>query len=174
MLLVKSELADFCRPLFFSCILENMNIKTLRGLTTEGPSQGAVVTVGLRIGKRRGVVSLPKKGEVLSPEVAKQEILKLRAKQVGAKAAASTIGQCEGRWMDQPEPTLVCEIKFFPSAREKHVETFERHVGALAENIAEKLGQQEVMIEMGGKTYRANAPTERGPKPLRREGRVIR
>jgi hypothetical protein len=76
--------------------------------------------------------------------------------------------------MDQPEPTLVCEIKFFPSAREKHVKTFEQHVGKLAEGIAEKLGQQEVLIEMGGKTYRANAPSERGPKPLRRGGKVIR
>jgi len=147
--------------------------KLLGGLTTEGTSQGAVITVGLRVGKRRGHV-LPRPGEVLAPDDAKREIIKLRAKQVGRKAAAATIGQCEGRWLDQPEPTLVCEIKFFPSARERRVATFERHVGMLAEGIAERLGQEEVLIEMGGQTYRANAPGERGPKPLRPGGRIIR
>ena len=148
--------------------------RTLKGLTSEGPTQSAVITVGLRVGKRRGVASLPREGEVVSAEVAKQEVFKLRARQVGNKAAASTMGQCEGRWTDQPEPTLVCEIKFFPSPREKRVATFERHVGALAEGIAARLGQQEVLIEMGGQTFRANAPGERGPEPLRPGGKVIR
>lgn len=148
--------------------------KTLGGLTAEGSSQGAVITVGLRVGKRRGQTSLPKKGQVLDPDVATKEIIRLRGKQVGSRAAAATIARCEGRWMDQPEPSLVCEIKFFPSLRERHPATFERHVGALAESIAECLGQEEVLIEMGGQTYRANAPGERGPKPLRRGGKVIR
>lgn len=148
--------------------------KTLRGFTAEGPTHLAVLSVGLRVGKRRKGGISQRKGEVIVPEVATKEIVALRARQVGRKAAAATITRCEGRWMDQPEPTLVCEIKFFPSSRERHAETFERHVSMLAERIAERLGQQEVIVEMGGQTYRANAPSERGPKPLRRGGKVIR
>jgi hypothetical protein len=147
--------------------------KALSGITSEGTSQDAIITVGLRVGKRRKT-ALAKKGQVIDPDVATKEIVSLRAQQVGNKAAAATITRCEGRWMDQPEPSLVCEIKFFPSPREKCTATFERHISVLAENIAEHLGQQEVLIEMGGQTYRANAPGERGPKPLRPGGRVIR
>jgi len=150
-----------------------MTTKTLKGFTAEGPSEGAVIIVGLRVGKRNKA-SLPKKGQVIDPDVATKEIVRLRSRQVGGRAAAATIMRCEGRWMDQAEPSLVCEIKFFPSQREKHTSTFERHVGVLAENIAESLGQQEVLVEMGGQTYRANSPGERGPKPMRTGGKVIR
>jgi len=123
--------------------------------------------------KRKGAI-LQRVGEVIGPDVATKELIALRTRQVGRKAAAATITRCEGRWMDQPEPTLVCEIKFFPSPRETHTTSFERHVSMLAEKLAERLGQQEVIVEMNGQTYRANAPNERGPEPLRPHGKRIR
>jgi hypothetical protein len=45
---------------------------------------------------------------------------------------------------------------------------------SLGELLAQRLGQQEVIIHLDDHLYRANAPGERGPKPLRRGGKVIR
>jgi len=151
-----------------------MRRREIGGITDEGSAKNAIITIGLRVGKRRRNSVAIKKGHVISTEQAAQEILALRAKQVGRLAAASTIKRCEGRWQGIAEPTLECELKFFPSAREQRAQTFERHVGILAEQIAERLGQKEVIVEMGGRTYRANAPRERGPKPLRAGGKRIR
>jgi hypothetical protein len=44
----------------------------------------------------------------------------------------------------------------------------------LAEKVAERFGQKEVRLRMGGRLYRANAPGEKGPKPLLPGGKVIR
>ena len=148
---------------------------TFSGLVEEGPGQVAELTIGLRVGKPRRGSLLRRCGAVIEPQVATDEILKLRTRQVGGRAASATITRCEGRWLGGPgEPTLVCQIEHVPSPRERLRITFERHMQALAERTALRFGQQEVWLRMGGKLYRANAPGEPAPKMLRPGGRVIR
>lgn len=116
-----------------------------------------------------------KKGLVLDAEDASRELMLLRSRQVGRKAASATMVKCQGMWLGGPgEPTLVCEIEHAPSPRERGAVAFERHMTALAEQAAERFGQKEVWIKIGADLYRANAPGEKGPKPMRRGGKVIR
>jgi hypothetical protein len=148
---------------------------TLSGYTDEGASERASFTVGLRADKPRPKSITQKKGTVIKTEVAQNEFARLRIAQVGPKGASATITRCEGRWADSPaEPTMVCEVEHIPSPKEARTRQFKKNMIALAEQLAERLGQHEVWLRLGGRLIRANAPGERGPKPLRRRGRVRR
>jgi len=148
---------------------------TWSGYTDEGVSQRASFTVGLRVDKPRVKSLTQKKGALIKPAVAQTEFTKLRIAQVGPKGASATITRCEGRWANSPaEPTMVCEIEHVPSPSEARPSQFKKNMITLAEKLAERLGQHEVWLRIDGRLIRANAPSERGPKPLRRTGRVRR
>jgi hypothetical protein len=101
--------------------------------------------------------------------------MRIRTQQVGKLAASATLAKCEGRWLGGPgEPTLVCEIEHIPSPREMRTRAFREHMISLGEVLAERFGQQEVWVKINRRLYRTNAPGERGPKPMRPGGRVIR
>lgn len=146
----------------------------LRGIAVEGPGERAALTIGLRVDKPRAGSVVRRKGTVISPGRARAELMRLREKQVGRLGAAATLVKCEGVWGGRPETALSCEIEYVPSPNETKRTVFRKHMLDLAEKAAERFGQQEVWLRMGGKLYRANAPGERGPKPLRRGGKVIR
>lgn len=146
----------------------------LSGATDEGSIIMAEFDVGLCVGKRRKGAVSRRCGKEIDAQVAKREVQHLRAKQVGKKAADWTVTSCEGRWQGTPESTLRCTIQFFPSRRERREGTFQRHMLALGEQVAARLGQRVVNLRMAGRAYRLNAPHERGPKPLNPLGRVIR
>lgn len=151
-----------------------MRHRSLRGATREGAGRAAVLTTGLRVDKPRGR-AITTKGRVIDVDRASNEIIRLRAQQVGKIAASATLAKCEGRWLGGAgEPTLVCQIEHIPSPREQRSGTFERHMLALAERVAERFGQKEVWVKIGDDLYRSNAPSERGPRPLRPGGKVIR
>jgi hypothetical protein len=149
-------------------------MKFLDGLTSEGWAPKATFKIGLRVGKPRPESIIRRKGALIDEARAIDEIYRLRARQVGRRAADNTVKRCQGRWLDTPKPTLECEIVFFPSGRERRDQTFRDHMLSLGELLAQRLGQQEVIIHLDDHLYRANAPGERGPKPLRRGGKVIR
>jgi hypothetical protein len=151
-----------------------MQGKVMHGATDEGQVPTATFKIGLRVGKSRSGAIARRKGALIDERQATDEIYRLRAHQVGRRAADNTVKRCQGRWLDTPEPTLECEIVFFPSGRERRDQTFQKHMLTLGERLAERLGQREIMIHMGGHVFRTNAPRERGPKPLRHEGRIIR
>lgn len=148
--------------------------RALRGVTNEGQAPTATFKIGLRVGKSRPGAIARRTGSLIDEARAINEIYRLRTRQVGRQAAANTVKRCEGRWLDTSEPTLECEIIFFPSGRERRDRTFHRHMLDLGERVAERLGQREVIIHMDDKIFRTNAPGERGPKPLRRGGKVVR
>lgn len=148
--------------------------KTLRGVTNEGQAPRATFKIGLRVGKPRPGSIVQRTGALIDEARAIDEIYRLRSHQVGRQAAANTVKRCAGRWLDTAEPTLECEIIFFPSGRERRDETFQKHMLDLGERMAERLGQREVLIHMDDQVFRTNAPGERGPRPLRRGGKVIR
>jgi hypothetical protein len=147
----------------------------LTGLIDEGFGLRAILTIALKAHKPRRHSLIRTRGELIDPERAAEEVTRLRARQVGGHAAASTITRCEGRtgkW--GAEPTLVCEIEHVPSPREKRESTFREHMFSLAEQAAERFGQEETWLRMGGRLYRASAPGEAAPAPLRKGARVIR
>jgi hypothetical protein len=149
--------------------------RTLYGSTNERTGPVAVIRTGLRVDKPRAKSLTKRKGTVLSSKRAANEVMLMRAAQVGNLSAAASLSKCEGRWMDGPgEPTLVCEIEHIPSEREKGTRTFRNHMITLGEQIAERFGQHEVWVKIDNNLYRTNAPDERGPKPLRAKGKVMR
>jgi hypothetical protein len=146
----------------------------IKGIAVEGPGDRATFTVGLRVDKPRSQSIVGRKGATITPRRARAELVRIREEQVGRLGAAATIVKCEGVWGGRPETALTCEIEYVPSPKETRRATFRKNMLDLAEKAAERLGQEEVWLRMGGKLYRANAPSERGPKPLRRGGKVIR
>jgi hypothetical protein len=147
----------------------------LYGLIDEGTGLRATFTVGLRVHKPRRRSMVKTKGELIDEARASDEMMSLRVRQVGTHAAGSTMTRCEGRtgkW--GAEPTLVCEVEHVPSARERRETTFKKHMFSLAEQAAERFGQEEVWLRMDQRLYRANAPGEKAPQALRKGARVIR
>lgn len=145
----------------------------LSGRTDQGAPVTAYFNVGLRVGKTRGIKSLPPLGKLIPEAQAAQAIMALRIAQVGRDAAAATITRCEGRWQGTKESSMVCEMKFFPSKKERTPKAFIENMQSLAEHAAKRLGQEEVIVEVGNRVIRANAPEERGPKPYGK-GRILK
>lgn len=146
----------------------------LRGVVDEGVSLRAEVTIGLRVGKPRPGSIVQEKGALLDREQAISTFLTLRAKQVGHFNAAATVTRCEGRWMGEREPVIECEIEHIPvPGREVRPDTFRRHMLDLAEQAAEKYGQELVIVRMDGHTFRVNARGEK-LQPARPGGRIVR
>lgn len=147
----------------------------MNGIVYEGPVQTAEITTGLSVGKLYPKSILRIVGGVVDADVATREIVSLRVKQVGRLAASATMIKCEGRWQHTAaEPSVVCQIEHIPSPREKRPETFQRHMLDLAEYVAERLGQREVFLRMGGELYRASGPNTPAPVPARPHATVIR
>lgn len=147
----------------------------LKGIVVEGPGERAALTIGLRVDRPRPGSLARRKGTQITSRRARDELMRLREKQVGRLGAAATLVKCEGAWGGgKPETTLSCEIEYVPSPKETRRTVFRKNMLDLAEQVAERFGQEEVWLRMGGRLYRANAPGERSPKPLRRGGKVIR
>jgi hypothetical protein len=147
----------------------------LEGVSAEGEGERASLTVGLRVDKPRSTSIVAHKGTTIPWQRARRELIRLRAEQVGDKAAGATMIRCEGPWSGRPtEPVIRCEIEHMPSPQEVHTKAFQSHMLDLAELAAERFGQEEVWLRMGGKLYRASAPGEKAPKIRRRGGRIIR
>jgi len=149
--------------------------KSLSGLTDEGSIETARLTIGLRADRPRSESITKRKGAIIRSDRARRELFRLRATQVGKKAASATLIKCQGLWEGRgEEPTLTCEIEFMPSENESSPSVFRRNMEALAEQAALVFGQEEVWLRVGGRLRRANAPDEQGPPPIRRGGRIIR
>jgi hypothetical protein len=132
----------------------------------------ATFTIGLRVDKPRPGSVSTRKGSKISLRRAREELLRLRAEQVGREATVVRYDDLFAR--DPSEPVITCGIEFDPFSAESDSETFREHMLDLAEKVAERFGQKEVRLRMGGRLYRANAPGEKGPKPLLPGGKVIR
>lgn len=149
--------------------------RNLAGLTDEGRIELAKLTIGLRADRPRPGSITQRRGSIIRSARARQELFRLRAEQVGKKAASATLIRCQGLWEGRgEEPSLTCEIEFMPSKRETSTAIFRRNIEALAEQAALLFAQEEVWVRVGGRLRRANPPGEKGPKPLRPGGKRIR
>ena len=74
------------------------------------------------------------------------EILCLRAEQVGARYSDAAVEHCRGRWKNNPhvEPVVECSVVHGPFPGEGTPKGFERDMGLLAEQVAELIGQGEM------------------------------
>ena len=146
----------------------------LKGIAVEGPGERAALTIGLRVDKPRPNSLVRRKDARITPQRARTELMQLREKQVGRLGAAATLVKCEGVWGGRSETTLRCEIEYVPSPKETRRSVFRKNMLDLAEKVAERFGQEEVWLRMGGKLSRATAPGEHAPKVLRKGGKTIR
>lgn len=144
------------------------------GATDEGPLPVARFNVGLKVDQPRPGSILKEKGARIPPDQAISEFYKLRAGQVGERAADATILRCEGRFEGMAQRSLTCEVAFLPTPNEKSRSAFRKNMVGLAESLCGRLGQEEVWLWFGPRLIRANAPGEEAPKAKTRAGRPIR
>lgn len=146
----------------------------LRGIIDQGVLPAVRFNIGLKVDHPRPESIVRRKGAVLPQAKAIDEFYRLRAEQVGERAADATILRCEGRFEGARQRGLTCEVAFLPTPREESRAAFHGNMLDLAEKLCGRLGQDEVWFWEGRRLFRATAPGEPAPAPKGPRGKVIR
>jgi len=107
-----------------------------------GPPSSARLFVGLRVG--RGEFE----GEEIDPEEVRDATMEVRLEQVGEEYGASFISQ-KGHWYDKKKKEVVPEdsLQIFLYPGDEGWEKFKKNVKALAEELADRFGQESIIME---------------------------
>ena len=110
----------------------------------------------------------PRFGTVFSHRYARREIIELRSAQVGNAGTAANLRAGRVGTLTVGENVTEVRFGFVPSDAEPYREVFERNMMALAQDVAENLGQKEVELWIEGGLIRAS-PWGDPPPP----GRIL-
>lgn len=146
----------------------------LRGIVEAGTVPAARFVVGLKVdAPTENTIPADSEG-MITQETGINELFRLRAEQVGPRAAAGTIRQCHGVFQGEAQSTIECEIANYHVPGEATYTTWYEHMLDLGERVADRFGQQEVWIWFGPKLVRASAPGRPVPGPRMPGDKVVR
>lgn len=113
-----------------------------------GPAKGATLIVGLNKGRkavnRMGVCRA--KPSTFVQDFADDQLIALRAAQVGKENVGATRVRGRGWYAGAPEKSASYQLVYIPNAVEKTYAQFKRNVERLAERMGETLCQDEVLV----------------------------
>ncbi len=143
------------------------SLRGMAGYATYGATNKATLYIGRKAGLRNKYVP---DGGLLSKELVINVVGAARSAQVGHSEASSTITVAEGRYQGQREPSIKVEIAYTGAPRDKTIEGFQENIQKLAQRVAAKLGQREILIEMltDHRTETSTASPPRAPAPTDR------
>lgn len=108
------------------------------------------------------------RGGVVPYAVVRKEFLKARAAQVGDASTGATLIPVQGAWQGGREPSVIGQVLFQESPREKTPRRFVRNMVKMCEVLACSLSQKEVLLRLrapnGSSLLHRCSPTG-APKP---------
>lgn len=111
----------------------------------------AILSIGRVAGLSLGKY---KEGQRIPARTVLETVIARRMKQIDPKAVAATTFDVTGHYIGQKEPSMRIELVWTPN-QEKTATAFYRSIKSLAQDVATKLAQREVLVEW-------DAPKRRG------------